>query len=166
VITKLRAYLLFSILLSFSLLAVGFYSKGYWVVFPLLAGIFTFGFFTRRTPAEWPSMVLLGVVLFAAAAGVLRGVSQWMVLSAGVVALAAWDLNMLYKRVKIQPASPGLEQLINKHVQTLFFAVALGWLLALLGSGIHLRFPFAIMALLVLIIFFGLDRLVHGLNSN
>lgn len=159
----LRIFLIISMLVAFTLLSVGFYIKGYWVIFPLMCGLFCFGFITNKIAEEWPDMVLLGIVLFCAAAGLLWGVSQWMLLSAGMFALVSWDLKMLFDRVKKQPSSSGLDRLIKKHLQTLFFASAAGWLLALLGSGIHFMFPFAVVALLVLIIFFGIDRLVHWL---
>lgn len=162
----LRVLLIISILITFSLLSVGFCIKGYWVIFPLLGGVFCFGFFTNKIADEWPDMVLLGIVLFCAAAGLLWGVSQWMVLTAGVFALVSWDLKMLFGKIKDQTQTPSLDQLMKKHLQVLFFASSAGWLLALLGSGIHFKFPFAVMALLVLIIFVGLDRLVHWLTTE
>ena len=162
----LRTLLIISILMTFTLLSVSFYFNGYWVIFPLLGGLICFSFITNKITDDWPDILLLGIVLFCAAAGLLWGVSQWMMLSAGVFALLSWDLKMLFDKVKMQPASPGLEQLIKKHLQTLLFATAAGWLLVLLGSGIHFKFPFAVMALLVLIIFFGIDRLVHWLLTE
>ena len=161
----LRTLLIISILITFTLLVVGFYVKGYWVIFPVLGGLICFGFVTNKITEEWPDMVLLGIVLFCAASGLLWGVSQWMMLSAGVFALLSWDLKMLFDKVKMQPSSSGLDRLIKKHLQTLFYVSAAGWLLVLIAGGIQFKFPFAVMALLVLIIFFGIDRLVHWLNS-
>ena len=163
-ISKLKIYLIVSILLSITMLVFAFYSKGYLIIFPVIAGLIVFGFVTRKIPAEWPAMVLLGVVTFTAVGGVLQGVAPWLALSSGVFALIAWDLRMLFDRIKTEPAIPLMEQLVDKHIKTLVFAVAAGWLLVILANQVHLRFPFAVVVLLVLIIFFGLDRLVRWLT--
>ena len=165
-IKRLQIYAVFSFIATSVLLAAGFYGQGNRANLPAFLGLLCFGFFTRRIQGEWPTMMVLGCLLLLGVAGVLSGVSQWLILPASVFSLITWDLLSLEKDVRGQAESPQLVHLIQAHTKLLIVAAGAGLILILLGGSLRLNFPFTLVNILVLTTFFGLDRVVNWLQSG
>lgn len=163
-IKRLQMYAGVSFVFTSALLAAGFLEQGNRTLVPALLVLLCFVFLTRGVKGEWPGMVVFGCLLLLSVAGVLVGVSQWLILSASVFSLITWDLLSLEKRVRIQPDCPQLERLIQAHIKLLLPVSGSGLVLVLLGGSLQLNFPFILIIALALTIFFGLDRIVHWLR--
>ena len=112
-------------------------------------------------PRRTGPAVITGALAAAAAlagAGVLLGAPPVLMICGAVAALAAWDLvdlvsmkepNALYER---------------QHLQALALALGLGLLAALAGLSLRVQLPFIVVALLVGLLLFGLDRVVRELK--
>ncbi len=145
----------------------------------MLAGLAAGRPWTAALPALAPALLMLlarrgiqaswlptaGLVLSTglAAVGILSG-GQPLLLALGVMAaLAGWDLVLLENSLGGGPPQQAVF-FEGRHLKSLALAIGLGTLGVALGvgGGLQLSLPFGGLILLVALILFCLDRLIHA----
>jgi hypothetical protein len=99
------------------------------------------------------------IVLMGAGLGVLAGLSPWGMLTLVALALAAWDIELLARR--LEAFSESAPRIWRRHLGVLFWALALGWGAGALALSLKLTFAFGwalLFAVLFLIAFLLLVR--------
>jgi hypothetical protein len=114
--------------------------------------------FARKWPSAELSAVALTISVGLAAAGLLLSASAFLMMLSATLALAAWDLTLFDHALAGSSSNPAIAQVEKKHYQSLALALGLGLLGAVAGRMISLPIPFGGMVLLVIFIFFSLNR--------
>ncbi len=108
---------------------------------------------------SWTASLRLLIVLMGAGLGVLAGLSPWGMLTLVALALAAWDIELLARR--LEAFSESAPRIWRRHLGVLFWALALGWGAGALALSLKLTFAFGwalLFAVLFLIAFLLLVR--------
>jgi hypothetical protein len=136
-------------------LAAGYAVAGTWIALALVALVWVAWLFT----ADWPPSVLLAASVGLAAGGLVVGASPVLMITAGSLALASWDVvrwdGFLAGHVSVEIET----RLERKHYTSLALAVGAGLLAAIAGRLLHFPLPFVGLVAVVLLAFLGLDRI-------
>jgi hypothetical protein len=116
---------------------------------------------SRWPSAGHPTIALAGWVGLAGAGLLLRAAPALMLVGTAA-GLAAWDLAQMARQEEL--ASERGAALERRHYQYLALALGLGLLAALGGLSLRIQVPFIIVALLVGLLLFGLDRALRELR--
>jgi hypothetical protein len=155
-----------SLVVSMLCLAAGYALAGEWIgaVFAILTG--PSWLFARKHPSSWlPSLCLLMSVGLAVV-GRLLGAAPWLMIYASGIALAAWDLLLLNASLDGNASGEQTRRYENKHLQSLALALGAGLLVTFLGRLLNPRLPFLLLAFLVALVIFGLDRIWDYLKKR
>ncbi len=139
-------------------LAAGYGVAGQWIGTALAVVTGLAWLPARRYPAAWLPLICLFVSIGLAVVGRLTGAAPVLMIGGAALALAAWDLLLL--DAALGSAAPGEQTRAYEasHLRSLALAVGGGLVGALLGRLLQLEISFFIMAALVALAVFGLDR--------
>lgn len=184
---KLRTMLFFSCwFCSAFLSALGFYLAGAWY------GILIVVCYALLWLAVRNKTPVVGLVLATGinAAGILLGAQVWLMVSSVGASLAAWDLLSLERALadnkssieastRGSPAtttgmspststgtSPKIIRYQNSHLIALGLALTTGLGLVFLGQFVRLRLSFYLVAGIVCLVFFCLERMLYHLQKK
>ena len=152
-----RAFLV-CVFAALILLAGGFgLAHLWWGEVFVLAIIFFWLIFQRSDWNLLPS-ALLAIYVCVAAAGLLSGVSPFLMIAGAAVALASWELAD--QRVNLPGTSNhALVSLYeHHHMKILGITVGLGLLVAEAGLFLQFSIPFGVLVLIALVVLFSLYR--------
>ncbi len=139
-------------------LAAGYGIAGQWIGTALAVMTGLAWLLARKYPASGLPLACLLVSIGLAVVGRLTGAPPvWMICGSGI-ALAVWDLLLL--DVALGSASLGEQTRRYEagHLRSLALALGGGLLAVFLGRWLQLQLPFFIVAALVALAVFGLDR--------
>jgi len=144
-------------------LASGFLLVRQWLALAGLLLVLAAWLLAWRKPSRWSSLAALVLSVGFCAAGILLGASAVLMILGAACSLAAWDLSLwALSLVGVSPAEPPVA-IAHNHYISLIFVLALSLLVALAGRLLRLQLPFGLMAILVLLVLFSLERLWHHL---
>jgi hypothetical protein len=154
------------LIVSVLCLAGGYAFAGHWpgVGLAVLAG--PGWLLARKYPAAWLQVICLLASVSLAGAGMLTGSPAVLMMCGSAFALAAWDLLLLDGVLGKDPFGVQVRQYENSHLQTLALALGSGLLAALLGHSLSLQTPFYVLAVLVILMLFGLNRIWGSLKKT
>ena len=146
-------------------LVTGYYQEN---LFPIAIGCFGIGIlwlWSEWSGWVWVAQVGLFVFITAAGAGVLIGLSPFLMALSVLGSLLAWDLNDFSHRLR--NAAPGdMQQRLEKnHLRRLGWLEAIGLFLTLAALFIHLQISFGWMVLLALAAILGMVQMVRRFRS-
>ncbi len=122
--------------------------------------------FTVRWPFEWVANTALVLLTALAAYGLLSRADGLLMLVGATAALAGWDLVLedirRPKGYDQQKAHSRLQE--RTHLRSLGLAVGAGLLVVAVGQNIQVRLPFIVMALLVGLGVWALERVLWEVN--
>ena len=113
----------------------------------------------RKYPNSGLPLLCFLAAVGSAVAGILTGAPALLMICGSGLALAAWDL--LFLDVTLDCTLPGVQtrKYEYDHLRSVVMAVAAGLMVVLFGHFINLRIPFLVLALLVLLAVFSLNRI-------
>jgi hypothetical protein len=160
-----KMFFIVCLIVSGLCLADGYALAGHWpgVAIALLTG--PGWLLARKYPAAWLQFICLLVPVVLAGAGMLTGSTSVLMMCGSAFALAAWDLLLLDGAMGIDPPGEQTRRYENSHLQTLALALGSGLLVALLGRSLSLQTPFYVLAVLVVLVVFGLNRVWGSINK-
>jgi hypothetical protein len=148
-----------------SLLA-GYAGVGSWVGAAAVLGASLAWVRGVRRPSGGMTSTALLIYAGLAAAGLLAGaVPFWMILGA-TLALGGWDLALFDHTLAGALPASSIAHLEKKHLTSLALALGPGLLIAIIGPLIRFQMSLGVMALLVILGLFGLDRVWRALSRN
>jgi hypothetical protein len=121
--------------------------------------------FCKRGLPWLPSLILVGYTI-TASAGLLIGLSPWMLLVGISTAVGSWEAALFMQRVKGDCHIVYFKSMESKHLQLLSWVILLSLLLGFSGLFIHLDFSFFQVVLSVLAALLGLNRLAVLVQDN
>lgn len=144
-------------------LAVGYIMIGQWSGFMLALLALLAWLVARHKPETMPPSFALVFSTGIAAGGVLAGAAPLTMILGTVLALASWDLVLLYHSLSgSSSSSAGTLTLFEKaHLRYLALALGSSLLVVVTGRLLHFQIPFAVMVLLAIIAVFSLDRILR-----
>jgi hypothetical protein len=153
---------LLCILASLACMLAGFALGGHWTAAlpALLPAILMLQ--ARRTGDNWLPAAALVLSTGLAALGILSGVRPFLLGLSVIAALASWDLVLLENSLRDGGPPQHGAFFENRHLKSLALALGLGTLAVGVGGALQLSLPFGILVLLVVLVLFCLDRLVHA----
>ncbi len=137
-------------------LLAGFGLKGYWEILFVIPALPLYWLLTRKVSPRLTASILFFIYILLVAAGLVAGMSAYLMLIGGSLALAAWESAQFlsnFRGLSGDGAGPRLEQL---HNRSLLLAIGSGLLLGLLGLNVHVRLPFGAIVVLALVAVVGL----------
>jgi putative effector of murein hydrolase LrgA (UPF0299 family) len=158
--------MILSILVSGGALFAGYAAGGMdaaarWFLIP--AGVWLLGYWQRW---HWIGSVMLLVFVAGAAAGLWLGLPPGLMLVGAVAALLGWDLAGFQRRLHFAAITDDVPAMERRHL----IRVGIVALIAALAAGIsllvHIRVPFEVAVLLVLVAALGLSRLAAWLQHE
>ena len=136
----------------------GYILSGQWIGAVIVLICNSIWLLARKYAAYWLAhFCLLGSVCLAVV-GILTGSPPFLMIIGLGLALAVWDLFFLVVALDSNSSGEQTRQYENKHIQSLAIALGAGLLLVLLARLIHFQTSFIILALLILLVIFGLSR--------
>jgi hypothetical protein len=151
------------ILASLACLLAGLAAGGNWPAgLPALAPALLMLLARRSRAGGWLPTAALVLSTGLAALGCLSGAQPFLLALGVIAALASWDLVLLENSLHGGP--PRQAALFEgRHLQSLALAIGLGALGVAVGAGraFQLSLPFGVLILLVVLLLFCLDRLIH-----
>ena len=146
-------------------LAGGYATAGKWAgaAVAILAG--TAWLMVRKYRAGWILFICLLVSVVLAVAGLLTGSPAILMICGSAFALAAWDLLLFNSAMGNSSPDEQTRQYENSHLQTLALALGSGLLVALLGRSLSLQTPFYVLALRVVLVVVGLNRVWSSIKK-
>ena len=163
-----RLGIFFFVCAGFSLaaLAVGSGLIGFW--FGLIGtGVIAAAWITaKKNTSNWLAHMCLVASTGLACTTVLFGSPGWLMIMAGGFSLAAWDLLFLIMAIAMKPDTVQNRQYVDTHLKSLAAAIGLGIIIAIIGRWIRLGTPFIVLALIVALFIFGMDRLIRILDKK
>jgi nitrate reductase gamma subunit len=114
---------------------------------------------------KFSSAYLAASVIFAAN-GLLLGVSAPFMFFYAGFSLAAWDLNSM--DLSLSENSPDQKSSLyqSRRLLALGFSLSVGFLTILLGHLLSFQIPFIVMVLLLVLVFFSLNRIMRFLQQK
>jgi hypothetical protein len=138
-------------------LAVGYALAGKWVALVLVGLVWIAWLFSDN----WPPTLLLAASVALAAGGVWAGASPFLMIGAATLALVSWDVMNWEAFLTGELTGEVEARLERTHFAVLGLTVGPSLLLVLVGRLIQVPIPFGVLVFLVLLTFFGVDRLWH-----
>jgi hypothetical protein len=172
---QIKIYLPGTIILAGLLPAVGAGLVAEWrllVFYLLLVGVWLLVLWSGERektaayiPTDYPNYLLVLTALLLAYGAWLDVATGWLLVGI-VAALAAWDLDAFYKRLRRVTRIEQEARLVQNHLRRLLVALGLGLGLsaAALLLQYELRFGWAI--LLVLLVILGFSRMISSLRQT
>jgi nitrate reductase gamma subunit len=148
--------------LSTFLAVAGFWQVGLWKVTIAVLVCAIAWIFVRR---KFSSVCLAGSVTFAAAGLILGAAAPFMFFYAGF-SLATWDLNSM--DLSLSRNSPDQKSNLyqSRRLFALGFSLGAGFLIIFLGHLLRFQIPFIVMVLLLVLVFFSLNRIMRLLQQK
>ncbi len=155
-----------SILIAVACLATAYLLAGYWTILPVLAAMavpwLLFGRFSASRRASFLLIAFVGLSLV----GVVLKLSIMLLIPGIIAALAAWDLASFAEILSTAISADHGQRLWRQHLQALVVALALGLILALAAALSSISLPFAVVALIALVLVAALVEAVQRLRST
>jgi hypothetical protein len=139
-------------------LAAGYGFAGQWIGTALALMTGPAWLLARKYPASWLPHICLLVSIGLAIVGRLTGSSPVSTICASGIALAVWDLLLLDAALGSASLGEQTRRYEAGHLRSLALALGAGLAGAVLGRWLQLQISFYIVALLVALVVFGLDR--------
>lgn len=140
-----------SLITSIVCIGMGFALARLWLIAPaLLVIIFVWIYMKKQSAFVSASSLLLGLVILAAM-GVMADISVHLMLIACTMALVGWDLEQFIRGIAGSPPQKMTLAFDSHHLRQLALAVSTGLVSASLGAFIHLRLPFGVIMLSILV---------------
>ena len=147
-----------SCLTSTGCLLVGSYLAELWFICWAVLGMIILWISFRKKPGIWPISIILIIYIVFAVAGLLLGLSPYLITIGCMAAMALWDLVLLNRNIVSEPLQPNVVLLEKLHLHALSIAIGLGLLLSILSLNIHLHLPFGLVVGLTILAAYGIFR--------
>jgi hypothetical protein len=155
-----------SLALMATCLSAAFVSARQWAGMSCSIGLGAFWFALRNRQSRWlPHLFLLGALGLSAAA-ILTGSIPVLSIAGAGFSLAAWDLHQLNVSLQNSPMKESTRRFKQRHLWSLILALVIGLAIAIIGRMVTLQIPFILLAAVILLTVFGLDRLWNVLGKS
>jgi hypothetical protein len=158
-----RILLFGSAAVSSILLVVGFLPTGYFsygLVFLCVDILWIVGLLRRW---DWVSTLGVCIAFGGAAWGMYLGVAPAFLITAALFSLIAWDLEHFAARLRLAAAEDDTDRLEHQHLMRLAFMVVIGGGLSFGAMAVHVKIPFELTVVLVILMVWGIGRVVSWL---
>ena len=115
---------------------------------------------------HWVGSIVLLVFVAAAAAGLWIGLPINLMTLGAVGGLLGWDMTEFTRRLRSAAATDDVRGMELRHMARVAIVSALGLAIAALTAIVHVKIPFELAVLLVLLAAIGLIRLVAWLQRG
>jgi hypothetical protein len=163
---KTSRFLLFATLaLTVLLLTYGLINVKQWPIAAVVLVPTALILWARKNPGSWQAT--LSLILFTALAvyGVINRAAPVLMILSAASALACWDLT-LFEHSLVGNHTPQPALFEQRHISTLGLTLSLGLLVAFAGRIFRLQISFWIAVPLVILAFYGMDRLMKILMDS
>jgi hypothetical protein len=155
-----REYLFYICLaLQVLCLSSAFILIGKWIGLVCALGLCGLWIYMRNKQVAWEPHLLFLSSLALAAAAIITGALPALPIIGSGFSLMVWDLFLLNNDLPDPPQKVPARRYESRHLWSLSLAAASGILIALVGRQVSINPPFVLLAALILLAMFGLDRL-------
>jgi len=152
--------------LAIALLVSGFALARLWsgVVISLVYAILWI--ISYRVQTKWMAPMRLVGYLGLVVAGLLSDLSPFLLIPGISASLACWELDDHRLTSTRSAIAPGSDSQAKLHLLWLVGAIGMGLLISEMSLLLSFELPFGLVVLVVILILFGLVRLIHWLNQS
>lgn len=150
-----------SLVLAAAALLGSFVGRGDWFIVPALAALAALWYLLRKYPLLWRSSAMLICYVMLAAASMLAGSTPILLIIGVAAALAAWDLMNFGEILSIAASPDHAWRLTRAHAWSLALALMLGLMAGALASLAPFELPFAVTALLAIVMVASLAEVLR-----
>ena len=153
-------------LIAAAALSLAYGLEQYWVGSVAALGLGLWGWYSiKKVQSAWGADLFLAGVVLLVTIGVLLNLITYLLFTALLGALGAWDLIRFQKRIEHSPQSEGILQIDKRHLTLLGFTLLIGGILAGVLGTVRLQLSFGVTLSLGVILIITLGEIIRVVRN-